>query len=53
MQDLEQWVFLMGNFGFPVLITVYLLIRFQKKIEELTAVINTLTNSIDRINSKK
>ncbi|MGZ9869915.1 YvrJ family protein, partial [Priestia endophytica] len=26
----------MGNFGFPVVIAVYLLLRFEKKIEELT-----------------
>lgn len=52
MPNIEQWIFLLGNFGFPILITVYLLIRFEKKIEDLSKVISTLDNSINKTNNK-
>lgn len=46
MHDANNWVLLLGNFGFPILIAVYLLIRFERKIEALTSVIIELKNSI-------
>lgn len=46
MHDVNNWVLLLGNFGFPILIAVYLLIRFERKIEALTSVIIELKNSI-------
>ena len=27
-----DWIMIIGNFGFPIAITVYLFIRFEKKI---------------------
>lgn len=39
------WVSILGNFGFPITIAVYLLIRFDKKIERLTGIIQELQKS--------
>lgn len=35
-----------GNFGFPIVITVYLLIRFEKKIDSLNNTIQDLIKFI-------
>lgn len=35
-----------GNFGFPIVITAYLLMRFEKKIESLNETIQELTQYI-------
>jgi len=31
-----------GNFGFPIVVTAYLLVRIESKLEALTASINEL-----------
>ncbi|MDN5348147.1 MAG: hypothetical protein PWP65_1711 [Clostridia bacterium] len=31
-----------GNYGFPMVITLYLLMRVEKKLDELTGAINSL-----------
>lgn len=36
---MPQWIMILGNFGFPIAITIYLFIRFEKKLEKLEAVI--------------
>ncbi|MEK4908530.1 YvrJ family protein [Niallia sp. Sow4_A1] len=46
MDDLQFWITTIGNFGFPVVITMYLLIRFEKKIEALESTIQGLTEVI-------
>ncbi|MEK7019327.1 YvrJ family protein [Bacillus sp. FSL R9-9410] len=43
---LEPWFSAIGNFGFPVVLAVYLLIRFEKKLERLTEAIETLKDAI-------
>ncbi|OZT10618.1 YvrJ family protein [Priestia aryabhattai] len=48
---MNQIITMMGNFGFPVVIAVYLLLRFEKKIEELTEKINDI-KKIKNINKK-
>lgn len=40
--DVAQIISILGNFGFPVMIAIYLLIRFEKRIESLTHAINQL-----------
>nr|WP_255550420.1 MULTISPECIES: YvrJ family protein [unclassified Sporosarcina] len=35
---------MISNLGFPIAVTVYLLIRFEKKIETLEIALNKLTN---------
>ena len=34
---------MIGNLGFPIVITIYLLHRFEKKIEKLEQIIQELT----------
>ncbi|MED4286331.1 YvrJ family protein [Priestia megaterium] len=33
-----------GNFGFPLVLAVYLLLRFEKKLESLTEAIQELSS---------
>lgn len=48
-----SWVVILGNFGFPIALAIYLLFRFEKKIEKLTEVIDQLKNTIkEKSNSK-
>ncbi|WP_258297694.1 YvrJ family protein [Paenibacillus peoriae] len=37
-----------ANLGFPIAITLYLLIRFEKKISDLSDAINGLKNEIQK-----
>lgn len=41
-----QWITIVGNFGFPIAITIYLFLRFEKKLERLEIVINQLSEVI-------
>ncbi|MDV2583475.1 YvrJ family protein [Alkalibacillus haloalkaliphilus] len=38
---------LIGNFGFPIAITIYLLLRLEKKIAELTSAITKLREDVN------
>lgn len=40
---------LVTNVGFPIAVSIYLLVRFEGKIESLTNSINNLTNKISEI----
>ncbi|MEH6987144.1 MULTISPECIES: YvrJ family protein [Cytobacillus] len=42
MEDIQAWITVMGNFGFPVVVSIYLLVRFEKKIETLGSTIQEL-----------
>ncbi|MGE7692019.1 YvrJ family protein [Lysinibacillus sp. NPDC097214] len=42
----SAWIVIIGNFGFPIAITVYLFIRFEKKIANLELSINQLSEVI-------
>ncbi|TKI69199.1 YvrJ family protein [Lysinibacillus mangiferihumi] len=48
--DIPMWIHLTGNFGFPIVITVYLFVRFEKKIEKLEIVILQLSEVIKNWN---
>ncbi|WP_010093961.1 YvrJ family protein [Ornithinibacillus scapharcae] len=50
--DIPLWTSLVGNFGFPIAITLYLFVRFEKKIERLETVIMQLSEVIKSINYK-
>lgn len=39
---MEDFLTAIGNFGFPIVITGYLLIRMESKLDKLTDAINTL-----------
>lgn len=41
-----EWVMILGNFGFPIAITIYLFTRFERKIENLELSINKLSDVI-------
>jgi len=38
----------LANFGFPVVLSWYLLVRMESKLDKLTESIATLTNTITR-----
>lgn len=40
--EMPQWITIMGNFGFPIAITIYLFLRFEKKLEKLELIITQL-----------
>ncbi|WP_081704461.1 MULTISPECIES: YvrJ family protein [Sediminibacillus] len=46
--DFPLWVTLLGNFGFPIAVTVYLFFRFERKIENLETVIYELSTKLSR-----
>ncbi|WP_102692272.1 YvrJ family protein [Rummeliibacillus pycnus] len=43
--EFPLWVSLLGNFGFPIAITIYLFLRFEKKFEKLEDVIMESTKN--------
>lgn len=51
--DAPVWVSIIGNFGFPIAITAYLFIRFEKKLEDLEKVITNLSETIKQLTTKK
>jgi hypothetical protein len=44
--DMEELVVLIGNFGFPVAVSMYLLIRLEGKLETLTESIHSLSQAL-------
>lgn len=44
--ELETILVLIGNFGFPIVIALYLLLRFEKKIDDLSCAIRDLENIV-------
>ncbi|MCM3740617.1 YvrJ family protein [Oceanobacillus luteolus] len=47
------WVAIIGNFGFPIAITMYLFIRFEKKLGDLERVITNLSETIKQLTNKQ
>jgi hypothetical protein len=46
---MNEWVAFISNVGFPVTITLYLLVRIESRLEQLTGSIAQLTQSIHSI----
>lgn len=46
ISEMPQWISILGNFGFPITITIYLFLRFEKKLEALESVIIHLADVI-------
>ena len=46
---MKELVDLIANIGFPIAISIYLLVRVEKKLEGLTSSINNLSQSINSI----
>ncbi|MDN4494578.1 YvrJ family protein [Ureibacillus aquaedulcis] len=49
----EQFINLISNNGFPIVISIYLLLRFEKKIECLEQSIQALRYEVDRSKDKE
>lgn len=45
---MEKIIDIIGNVGFPIAISLYLLIRIEGKIEILTNSINNLSNTMNK-----
>jgi hypothetical protein len=43
---MEELLNTIGNVGFPIAVSVYLLVRLEAKLEVLTQSINNLSNAI-------
>ena len=50
MEELLQGV---ANFGFPIIVSAYLLIRMEDKMENLQKAIIDLSNAIERVSNQK
>lgn len=48
MEDGSNWVAILNNFGFPTVVSFYLLVKFDKQIEELTRAVNALLDTVNR-----
>ncbi len=46
---LEQVLGMIGNIGFPIVVSVYLLVRIENKMESLTESIQSLTSAINKM----
>ncbi|QTN01130.1 YvrJ family protein [Sediminibacillus dalangtanensis] len=44
--SIESMVSLISNLGFPVVLVIYLLVRFEKKISDLSDTIKELNEAI-------
>jgi hypothetical protein len=43
---MAEWTALLADLGFPVVVTLYLLVRIEGKLESLTVSIGELTKTI-------
>lgn len=43
---MEDVLMAIGNYGFPIAITGYLLLRMESKLDKLTEAINTLNSKV-------
>ncbi|WP_313894652.1 YvrJ family protein [Psychrobacillus sp.] len=53
MIDAGNIVQLIGNFGFPIVVTIYLLHRFENKIDSIVNAIHSMENVVNTIEKKK
>ncbi|MEK3765501.1 YvrJ family protein [Solibacillus sp. FSL K6-4121] len=44
---------ILGNFGFPITIAIYLLMRFEGKIDSLRSSIDVLSNDLTKVNHER
>lgn len=49
VEDMDNLVTLIGNVGFPIAVSVYLLVRIEGKLEVLSNSINNLSAVINHI----
>ncbi|GLC30780.1 YvrJ family protein [Clostridium omnivorum] len=44
---MDALISLIGNVGFPIAVSIYLLVRIEGKLESLTSSINNLSSTIN------
>ncbi|MPQ44198.1 YvrJ family protein [Clostridium tarantellae] len=49
---MEDFIALIANVGFPIVITSYLLVRMENKMDKLTIAINDLAHHLDNSTKK-
>ena len=49
MLDANNLINLISNIGFPIVISIYLLLRFEQKIEILERAIQSLTKELESL----
>lgn len=42
MMQVEQWVPVLAEYGFPIMVTLYLLHRLEMKLDKVTAAVEEL-----------
>lgn len=47
-EEVTSWAQIIANVGFPIGVTLYLLLRFEKKIDVLSEMISKLIEVINR-----
>lgn len=47
--DIDQIANFVTNFGFPIVLSVYLLVRMETKMDKLTIAIQELSKMIEKI----
>ena len=50
IENADTIAMLVGNFGFPILVAVYLLVRFERKINLLASVIRDNNHKVESMN---
>lgn len=53
MLEDSNLIYLISNMGFPIVISIYLLLRFERKIEGLEQAICKLTKAIELPRNKE
>lgn len=46
---MEEFLTAIANYGFPIIITVYPLVRMEQKLEKLEQAINDLNHNIEKL----
>lgn len=49
---MDALVTLIGNVGFPIAVSIYLLVRIESKLENLTVSINALSTALNNLTNK-
>lgn len=44
---------ILGNFGFPIAVTIFLLVKLEKKLENLEGVIHSLSKTITALKERE
>ena len=49
MSDISSLINMVNNSGFPIVISIYLLLRFEKRLESLNTTIQNISTKIEKI----